>query len=159
MSYRNYQYHYWTSKMLVRYIQLSFMQYMGLCVISLPISLMMIVRICVLYLITIIKSEVWPICHCLGLGHETMKMRCMFFFFFYILLINTSMLKTKWSLPRRYFETYFPHAKLFCFDWNWIVFLRFQLIASHLVMAWHKTGDKPISQPILMKTHDSTWHQ
>ena len=31
---------------------------------SLPISLMMIVRIRVLYLIIIIKSEVWPICHC-----------------------------------------------------------------------------------------------
>ena len=26
----------------------------------------------VLNLIIIIKSEVWPICHCLGLGHETM---------------------------------------------------------------------------------------
>ena len=33
---------------------------------------MKIVRIRVLYLIIIIKSEVWPICHCLGLGHETM---------------------------------------------------------------------------------------
>ena len=29
-------------------------------------------RIRVLNLIIIIKSEVWPICHCLGLGHETM---------------------------------------------------------------------------------------
>ena len=74
---------YWTSKMLVRYIllsvclrlsqypQLSFMQYTGLCVFSLPMFLMMIVRICVLYLIIIIKLEVWPIWHCLGLGHET----------------------------------------------------------------------------------------
>ena len=51
--------------------QLYFMQYMGLCVFSLPISLTMIVRVPVLDLI-IIKSEVWPICHCLGLGHETM---------------------------------------------------------------------------------------
>ena len=32
----------------------------------------MIVRVHVRYLITTIKSEVWPICHCLGLGHETM---------------------------------------------------------------------------------------
>ena len=54
---------------------------MGLCAFSLPISLMMILRICVLYvislmmivkicvfyLIIIIKLEVWPICHCLGL--------------------------------------------------------------------------------------------
>ena len=48
------------------------MQYMGLCVFSLPISLMMIVKIPVPNLIIIIKSEVWPICHCLWLGHETM---------------------------------------------------------------------------------------
>ena len=69
--------------MLVRYIlpsvclrlsqfsQVSFMQYMGLCVFSLPISLTMIVKILVLCLIIIIKSEVWLICHCFGLGHET----------------------------------------------------------------------------------------
>ena len=57
---------------LSQFSQLSFLQYMGMRVISLPISLMIIVRICVLYLIIIIKSEVWPICHCLGLCHETM---------------------------------------------------------------------------------------
>ena len=70
-------------KMPVRYIlsrvwvrlsifsQLSIIQYMGLCVFSLPISLVMIERIYTLsyYLI---KSEVWTITHCLGLGHETM---------------------------------------------------------------------------------------
>ena len=43
---------------------------MGLCVFSLPISLMMIVRIPVLDLFISIKTGVWPICHCLG--HETM---------------------------------------------------------------------------------------
>ena len=75
---------YWTSKMLVRYIlssvclrlsqfsQLSFIQHIGLCVFSLPIDLLMMVRIRILYLVIIIKSEVWPICHCLGLGYETM---------------------------------------------------------------------------------------
>ena len=74
----------WTSKMLVRYIlsslclrsreffQLFFMQYMGTLVFSFCISLMMVVIICVLYLVIIIKSEVWPICHCLQFGHETM---------------------------------------------------------------------------------------
>ena len=45
------------------------MQYMGLSVFSLPISLWMFVGIGVLYFI-IIKSEVWSICHCLELGHE-----------------------------------------------------------------------------------------
>ena len=43
---------------------------MGLCVISLSISLVMIERIYTLCLIIIMKSEVWTIIHCLGLGHE-----------------------------------------------------------------------------------------
>ena len=74
----------WTYKMPVRYIlssvlvrfsiffPLSIIHYLGLYVISLPISLVMIERICILCLIIIIKSEVWTIAHCLGLGHETM---------------------------------------------------------------------------------------
>ena len=47
---------------------------------SLPISLMIIMRIRVLYLIIIIKSEVWPICHSLGLGHEKNGVRRMSFY-------------------------------------------------------------------------------
>ena len=74
----------WTYKMPVRYnlssvwvrlsifSQLSIIQYVGLCVFSLPISFVMIERIYILILIIIIKSEVWIITHCLGLGHETM---------------------------------------------------------------------------------------
>ena len=46
--------------------QLSFMQYMRLCLFSLSIYLVVIARIHVLYLIIIIKSEVWAICLCLG---------------------------------------------------------------------------------------------
>ena len=58
---------------LSQFSESSFVQYMGLCVFNLPISLMMNVRIYVLYLIIIIiRSEVWHTCHCLGLGHETM---------------------------------------------------------------------------------------
>ena len=52
--------------------QLSIIQYVGLCVFSLPISFVMIERIYILCLIIIIKSEVWTITHCLGLGHEIM---------------------------------------------------------------------------------------
>ena len=52
--------------------QLSITQYVGLCIFSLPISLVMIERIYILCLIIIIKSEVWTITHYLGLGHETM---------------------------------------------------------------------------------------
>ena len=74
----------WINKMLVRYIlssvwarlsifsPLSIIQYVGLYVFILPISPVMIERIYILCLIIIIKSEVWTITHCLGLGHETM---------------------------------------------------------------------------------------
>ena len=74
----------WPYKMPVRYIlssvwvrssiffPLSIIQYVGLYVFSLPIFLVMIERIYILYLIIIIKSEVWTITHCLGLGYETM---------------------------------------------------------------------------------------
>ena len=72
-----------TSKMPVRYnlssvweilskfSQLSIIQYVGLCVFSLPVSVM-VERIYMRCLSIIIKSEVWTITHCLGLGHETM---------------------------------------------------------------------------------------
>ena len=51
---------------------LSILQFVGLYVFSLLISLVMIEIIYILCLIIIIKSEVWTITHCLGLGHETM---------------------------------------------------------------------------------------
>ena len=51
---------------------LSNIEYVGLYVFSLPISLVMIERIYILCLIIIIKSEVWTITHCFRLGHETM---------------------------------------------------------------------------------------
>ena len=74
----------WTYEMPVRYIllsvwlrlsifsPLSIIQYVGLYIFTLPISLVMIGRIYILCLIIIVKSEVWIITHCLGLGHETM---------------------------------------------------------------------------------------
>ena len=80
----NFIWRHWTYKMPVRYSlsnvwvrlsifsQLSIIQYVGLCVFSLPISVVMIGRIYILCLIIIIKSEIWTITHCLGLGHETM---------------------------------------------------------------------------------------
>ena len=50
----------------------SIIQYVGLCVFSLPTPLVMIERIYILCLIIIIKLEVWTITRCLGLGHKTM---------------------------------------------------------------------------------------
>ena len=80
----------WIYKMPVRYIlssvwvrlsifsQLSIIQpiiqYVGLCVFSLPTPLVMIEKIYILCLIIIIiKSEVWTITYCWGLGHETIE--------------------------------------------------------------------------------------
>ena len=61
--------------------QLCITQYVGLCVFSLPISFVMIETTYMLCLIIIIKSEVWIITHCLGLGHETMVCAvCLFIF-------------------------------------------------------------------------------
>ena len=87
-SFRKIIWRHWTYEMLVRWIlssvwvrlstfsQLlvvqSITQYVGLCVFSLPTPLVMIEIIYILCLIIIIKSEVWTITHCLGLGHETM---------------------------------------------------------------------------------------
>ena len=82
--YANFIWRHWTYKMPVRFnlssvwvrlslfSQLSIIQYVGLCVFSLPISFVMIERIYILCLIIIIKSEVRTITHCLGLAHETM---------------------------------------------------------------------------------------
>ena len=74
----------WTTKMLVRYMMPSvclkiktilsiiFIFTIWGCVSSAYPILLWWSRECVLYLIIIIKPEVWIINHCLGLGHETM---------------------------------------------------------------------------------------
>ena len=79
----NFIWRHWTYKMPVRYnllsvwvrlsisSQFSIIQYVGLCVFSLPISFVMIERIYIFCLIIIIKSEIWTNTHCLGLGYET----------------------------------------------------------------------------------------
>ena len=89
---------YWTSKMLVKYIlltvclrlsqfpQLSFMQYMRLCVFSWHISIFEDCENSVLYLIFIIKSGVWNLCHCWRLGPKMM----------YVFLYSSS-LHTRWN--------------------------------------------------------------
>ena len=88
----------WTYKMPVRYIlssvwvrlskfsPLSIIQYVGLYVFCLPISLVMIERVYILCLNIIIKSEVWTITHCLGLDQETMVSAvCLSIFFWPII--------------------------------------------------------------------------
>ena len=90
----------WTYKMPLRYIlssvwvrlnifsPLSILQYLGLYVFSLPISLVMIERIYILCLIIIIQSEVWTITYGLGLGHETMVSAVCFSIFLYHYILS-----------------------------------------------------------------------
>ena len=93
----NFIWRHWTYKMPVRYnlssvwvrlsisSQLSIIQYVGAVCFHLPISFVMIERTYILCLIIIIKSEVWTITHCLGLGHGTMVCAvCLSMFFFLI---------------------------------------------------------------------------
>ena len=96
----NTRWRHWIYKMPVRYIlssvwvrlsissQLSIIQsiiqYVGLCVFSLPTPLLMIERIYIC-LIIIIKSDVWTIIHCSGLGQEAMVCAlCLSIFFWTI---------------------------------------------------------------------------
>ena len=88
---------------LSQFSQLSFTQYMGLCVFSLPIPIMLIVRMHVVYLIIIIKSEVWPICHCWWLGDRTTV--CVVWLFKFLLVIrwctDTNTTMRSWTGMRR----------------------------------------------------------
>ena len=127
----------WTYKMPVRYnlstvwvrlsifSQLSIIQYVGMCVFSWPISFVMIERIYILCLIVIIKSEVWTIVHCLGLGHETMVCAVCLSIFLWIcdmagLLLGTFV--SWWYLPRIWPSAtdiqHYYHARYPTDDWH-----------------------------------------
>ena len=115
----------WTYEMPVRYILLSvwvrlsilsllsIIQYVGLYVFSLPISLVMIEIIYILCLIIIIKSEVWTNTHCLGLGHKTMVSAvCIFLYSYaYHLFFSDDLI---WYLAKSYWN---PNI-LLCFFTN-----------------------------------------
>ena len=88
-------------------------------------SLAMIERIYILCLIIIIKSEVWTVTHCLGLGHETMVCAVCFSIFLWIrdmagLLRGTFV--SWWYLPRIWPSVtnmqHFYHARYPTDDWH-----------------------------------------
>ena len=88
---------------MCEFSQLSIIQYVGLCVFSLPLPFVMIERMYILCLIIIIKTEIWTITHCLGLGHETMVCAVCLSIFFWICdmvgLIRGTFVSW-WYLPR-----------------------------------------------------------
>ena len=75
---------------LGRFSPLTNIQYVGLYFFSLSISLVMIERIYILCIIIIIKSEVWTITHCLGLGHETIVFAVCISIFFKVIMNRMS---------------------------------------------------------------------
>ena len=88
--------------------------------------LVMIERIYTLCLIIIIKSDVWSITHCLGLGHETMVCALCLFVFLWIcdmpgLLRGTFV--SWWYLPRIWTSDtdmqHYYHAALYVFLYSY----------------------------------------
>ena len=113
--------------------QLSIIQYVGLCVLSLLISLVMIEReyIYILCLIIIIKSEVWPITHRLGLGHETMV---------YVVCLSVFLLHTYRYISYIYIFVYI--------DISWYINTTFSRFKQRLIFAKYPSTilDKSISR-------------
>ena len=98
---------------------LSIIQYVGLYVFSLPIYVVMVERIYILCLIIIIKSEVWTITHCLGLGHETMVSTvCLSIFLCYANLYSYSIENVSYVAPRWIPRTKASDVELWCFLWS-----------------------------------------
>ena len=126
----------WTYKMPVKYILSSvwvrlsiisqwsiiqsIIQYVGLCILSLPTPLAMIERMYILCLIIIIKLEVWTITHCLRLGHETMVcVVCLFIFLLLLLFkVYTSTKYVCWFVGTITPTGYPVKHKRFCFCWD-----------------------------------------
>ena len=150
----------WTNKMPVRYIlssvwirlsifsPLSIIQYVGLYVFSLPISLVMFERIHILCLIIIIKSEVWTITHCLGLGHETMVSAvCLSIFF----SINQS-----WVLRRIDIN-----VKIFgIWVWIWHRHMNYCIVVKLFLDLYNFTTMQYVPQcsPSASRSHEATGH-
>ena len=121
--------------------QLPIINYVGLCVLSLPISLMMLGSIYILCLIIIIKSDVWTITHCLWLGHETMVCAVYLSIFLWICDMAGWLRGTFvscWYLPRiwpsvtdmqHYYQTSYPTD-------DWHLAYQFSLVYFPSKCAW-----------------------
>ena len=112
------------------FFPLSIIQYVGLYVFSLPISLVMNERIYIPCLIIIIKSELWTTTHCLGLGHETIVSTLCVSIFLWIWMIthNSSSVTMISCLTLKQLGHFFQYLILFpnvvqqicnIFIWNW----------------------------------------
>ena len=136
----------WSYKMPVRYIlssvwvrlsifsPLAIIQYVGLYVFSLPISLVMIERIYILCLIIIIKSEVWTITHFVGLGHETMVSAvCLYIFLLYTYWAHTCIIDTTLSEETLRFLKLVPNIEMGVLASSLVWWM-----SSEIAIGWHQ---------------------
>ena len=86
--------------------------YVAVC-IPLTHFAMMIVRILVRDLSITIKSEVWPICHCIRLGHETMV--CAVYLSIFLYIVNCD--ARYYIIP--------PHTYDNQLFWRWLQYMFF----------------------------------
>ena len=131
--------------MLVRYIlssiclrlsqfsQLSFMQLCG-CVYSAYPFLLWWLWEYVYYLITILKLEVWPICHSLWLGHETMVCTVSFYILISIVWLWQMQHRMRLWTHNRHFIARPPGRAMTCLLW---VFIGKCIIKKCNCMVWH----------------------
>ena len=87
----------------------SFMQYIGLCGISIPISLLW-QKIFVLHFIVVIKSQIWIFSHYSGLAHGTVHAQCL------IKFLAVSL----WQLIYFFNNDAFFYAVILCLLWGYI---------------------------------------
>ena len=103
------------------------------CVFSLPISLKMIARIPVLDLIIFFKSDVWPICPCFGLGHETTHWTvCLSIFLRLLMSVCDWFL---WAQTQMYCIRYVVHFRCFVLSLIVLCAKRTDVLPKYIVKA------------------------
>ena len=140
-------------------------EYVGLCVFSLPIAIVMIEKIYMCCLIIIIKSEVWTITHCWGLGYETMVRAVCLSVFLWIcdmagLLRGTFV--SWWYLPRIWPSVtdmqFYYHARYPTDDWHLAYMLSLVYFSVELCLVGvypHSVSTRQI--PASGSMHPSCW--
>ena len=96
--------------------------YMGLFVFSSSITLLIIVKICVIYLIIFIESEVWIVTECPGYGNETMEiavcMSCDIVIFPIVYEVLEAKIITKFKTKKLFNScSTLPRIKVFVNSW------------------------------------------
>ena len=126
-------------------VQLYFSQYMGLCIFSLPITLEMILILCVFYLIIIIKREIWSqlpqlyFVQFMGLCAYSLSISLAMISRIYVLYL---IFLIKWEIWNIVYNSRLHHETSVCADCL-IMFILSQILGCRLF------NTKRLSEPIL----------